>query len=92
MEETIQIGADEIILWLKKNKKAEGMDNINLGKKILTLIESRDIGGGKLEGGEDKPTLWSDDESREKLPKTAQQYTLPIDSLPTLYMALQSWE
>ena len=41
MTKRIQIGADELILWLRKNEKAENISNDEiqgLGRKIYNLI------------------------------------------------------
>ena len=35
----IKIGADELILWLRKNNKANDVDNFVLGRKIASLMQ-----------------------------------------------------
>ena len=35
----IKIGADELILWLRKNNKAIDVDNFMLGRKIASLMQ-----------------------------------------------------
>lgn len=88
----ISIGADELILWLRKNKKSIGVDNIVLGRKIVDLIKNL---GGTL-GQEDQPSLWTNDLSDEamarlEIPKTAQQYNVDISILPEIFKVLNDW-
>lgn len=88
----ITIGADELILWLRKNKKAEKKTTKQLGLEILRLIES--IGGSLIIHDElcywDTPfTLQFMEEY--KLPKTASQYTVDSSKMGDLYIALSGW-
>ena len=83
----IKIGADELILWLQKNKKAAGIENRTLGRKIADLI-TKDLGGEFASSNE--PVLWAlsyDD----KLPRTSQQYIIDVEKLPTLFKTLAIW-
>ena len=89
---TIPIGADELILWLRKNKKSIGVENIALGRRIVELIKKL---GGEL-GQEDQPSLWTNDLSDEamarlEIPKTAQQYFIDVAILPEIYKTLNDW-
>ena len=82
----IKIGADELILWLKKNHKAEGVENRILGKKIADSII-------KLEGRfaeSNEPVLWTLSFDNG-LPRTAQQYIIDVEKLPDLFKDLNSW-
>lgn len=91
----IQIGADELILWLRKNGKAQGIPNDEvqgLGFRICRLIES--LGGKKVK--ENSPAYWADmsgDKHIEKynLPKTSAQYLIGVDCLPEIYKELNRW-
>ncbi|WP_405225616.1 hypothetical protein [Dokdonia sp. Asnod1-B02] len=88
----IKIGADELILWLRKNKKAENVTTKQLGLKILNSIE--DLGGKLIE--HDKPCSWNTKAISEtidefNLPKTASQYILDSRKLDDLYCKLSSW-
>lgn len=76
---TIKIGADELILWIRKNGKASNIpnDEINgLGVKIHELIVEK-LSGKKVE--DNKPSYWSNlvgDRNVDKfgLPKSSAQY------------------
>lgn len=88
----IKIGADELILWLRKNKKAEDKTTTQLGLEILKLVESV---GGKLTN-HDVPSFWDTDANLKsideyKLPKTSSQYLLDSSKLEDLYIALFNW-
>lgn len=88
----INIGADELILWLRKNKKAEDKTTTLLGLEILKLIES--VGGNLTK--HDMPSYWATDANLKsideyKLPKTASQYLLDSSKLEVLYIALSNW-
>lgn len=88
----INIGADELILWLRKNKKAEDETTKNLGLKILKLIESF---GGELIN-HDKPCYWNTETTSESinefhLPKTASQYKIDSSKIGLIYIELSSW-
>jgi hypothetical protein len=82
----MKIGADEIILWLRKNNIAKSFSNDQLGKKIREIIESL---GGTIEEYDVK-SRWSDSENvdRYNLPKTSAQYEIQSDKLPELYEKL----
>ena len=92
----IKIGADELILWLRKNDKAVGIPNDEiqgLGMKIHELIVSQ-LGGKKLPEREE--THWAnliDDKNVGKydLPKSAAQYEINSSRLEELYVTLNEW-
>lgn len=82
----IKIGADELILWLRKNKKAETLDNRTLGRKIADLVTG--LGGRFVEGSE--LVLWALSFDNN-LPRTSQQYSIDVDKLPELFRNLAEW-
>jgi len=92
MNSNIKIGADELILWLRKNNKRADDSNIKLGKNIHDLIVDQ-LDGKLIEG--DKPCVW--DMNNEEivnelfLPKTAAQYSLRVDAISRLYTILLEW-
>jgi hypothetical protein len=88
----INIGADELILWLRKNKKAIEVENSVLGRRIITLIKELD--GQPIE--EDHKSIWADDMSdvamaRLGLPITSEQYKIDTKILPDIYEKLLTW-
>ena len=92
----INIGADELILWLRKNGKAERIPNDEiqgLGIKIHELIVTK-LGGEKIE--DSKPSYWANlmgDKNVDKfgLPKTSAQYKIETERLGELYEELVTW-
>ena len=89
----IKIGADELILWLRKNGKAIGKSNEVLGEDIRKLIEGDKIKGKKLEK---EPCYWANEDDDKNigqmnLPKCATQYWIDTDKLPELYNKLNNW-
>ena len=87
----INIGADEIILWLRTNKKAVGKTTQDLGAKILVLIESLD--GKKLSELQCRWECAIGAEGIDKLdlPKTATQYSIKTTEIGKLYEELSNW-
>lgn len=91
----IQIGADELILWLRKNKKA--MDLPNSGAGGLGVIVYKTIikyNGKKIT--DNNPSYWSTNINDShigdyKLPQTSAQYLIDIDRLPDIYADLNSY-
>lgn len=91
----IKIGADELILWLRKNEKATDIPNDGahgLGRKIYNLIIS--LGGNKIT--DDRPCYWGSDENsinigQYALPKTADQYEIEVVQLSKLYDSMCKW-
>jgi len=94
--ENIRIGADELILWLRKNGKAENVPNdeiTGLGRRIYNLIVD-ELGGRKVE--DSFPCRWETNDdaqsiSKYNLPKTAAQYEININQLTNLYNRLNQW-
>ena len=94
-KEEINIGADELILWLRKNGKATNIPNDEihgLGIKICHTIE--DLGGHIVT--KDQDCYWANENGNKNigqfnLPKTAAQYALSIDKLPDLFDELKHW-
>ena len=83
------IGADELILHIRKNKKRDKESNDEIGKEIRKIVES--LGGYLI--AEDVPVMWDTREGAKNiceicLPKTAAQYEIEFDKLPDLFKAL----
>ena len=90
----ITIGADEIILWLRKNNKTQNQRTIDLGNRILTLMEK--IGAQIIQSERDKECFWdvrgdSKNINEFGLPKTSAQYEININNLIDLYSELNKW-
>jgi hypothetical protein len=88
----INIGADELILWLRKNNKAIEVENAVLGRKIIGLITN--LGGLPIK--ENHPSIWANDMSddamaRLGLAKTSEQYEINTTILPNIYDELVKW-
>jgi hypothetical protein len=88
----ITIGADELILWLRKNNKAVGEENLQLGRKIRDLV--RNLGGEPII--DNHRSIWANDMSDVAmanlgLPQTSEQYSMDSNSLPKLYETLAQW-
>ncbi len=88
----MKIGADELILWLRKNDLAVDTANAELGKKIKEVICERFA--GKELGNEE--CYWITDNEDEivgeyKLPQNAMQYELNVDKLSELYKEISAW-
>ena len=94
MERTIRIGADEIILWLRKNRIAIDTPNDGIrgfGSKILDLIVNK-LHGRKVE--DSAPSFWdATDTSVQQfgLPKTSAQYEISVNQLADLYLEISNW-
>lgn len=96
MSKKIKIGADELILWLRKNEKAEDVPNDGiqgLGIKIYDLIVN-ELKGIKFT--DNHPSYWAsllEDKNVEKynLPKTSAQYEIETEKLGNLYEKLLTW-
>lgn len=90
----IKIGADELILWLRKNKKALNIPNDEiqgLGRKIHDIIIT--LKGKKIIDND--PAYWAnlvDDKNVEKfnLPKTSAQYEISATKIRKLYEKLDA--
>jgi len=98
----ITIGADELILWMRKNKIANNKNNQTLGRELYNLIVEK-LGG--TAGKQDCPSYWKHcdvnidstdweqlfvNEEKIELPITSQQYSIDINKLPDLYTHMQS--
>jgi hypothetical protein len=88
----IIIGADELILWLRKNGRALNITNRVLGRRILLLIES--LGGTKHIDNQD--SLWDISAGAHNvnelgLPQTSEQYIIPVAILPDIYRIISTW-
>ena len=91
----IRIGADELILWLRKNSKAVNSPNDGaqgLGRRLYELIIS--MGGVKVSDNED--AYWSSklgdkNISQYGLPKSSAQYEIDTNQLPALFNELIQW-
>ena len=85
----ITIGADELILWLRKNGKAlsSTTDKAHgLGFEISRVMKSLNA-----EQLNEEPCFWGETGSfidQYQLPKTAMQYRITVDMLPELYRQL----
>lgn len=94
--ETIIIGADELILWLRKNGKAVNVPNdeiTGLGRQIYDLIVG-ELGGHKIASS--VPCRWETSDGSQSidkydLPKTAAQYEISINQLENLFRNLNQW-
>jgi len=92
----IKIGADELILWLRKNDKAIDIPNdkiSGLGRKLYDYIVGN-LNGKKVE--ENKPSFWAnttEDKNINKfcLPKASAQYEIDSSQLETLFIELNNW-
>ncbi len=88
----INIGADEIILWLRKNQKANSVTTQMLGIQIKKLI--LELNGSLVIY--DQQCFWDTDPSlssidKFKLPMTASQYQIDSSKLEDLFIALSGW-
>jgi hypothetical protein len=94
MATKIKIGADELILWLRKNNKAVGVPNDEaqgLGAKIQEIIKELD--GTRLPDSEEEKwkNLFNDIENRidkYQLPKSSAQYEMDLSNVGKLYEEL----
>ncbi len=90
----IRIGADEIILWLRKNGIANNIPNdgvSGLGIKIYKLIVE-ELNGVKIE--DSVHTLWDDNDRNVHeycLPKSSAQYMINTTMLRSLYLQICKW-
>lgn len=88
-----KIGADELILWLRKNNIADKIPNDEvhgLGQQIHNIIVTQLL-GEKIQ--DNAQTYWAntdDDKNIGKfnLPKTSAQYLIDFNKLTELYIKL----
>lgn len=96
MSVEIKIGADELILWLRKNDKAKNISNDEiqgLGLKIRKLIVD-ELGGRKITDTHE--SYWANligDKNVEKfnLPKKSAQYKIDSSKMSELYEKISNW-
>ena len=92
----IRIGADELILWLRKNEKATEIPNDGiqgLGRRIFELMVT-DLQGKKIADSESSywANLFNDKNiGQHKLPKSSAQYEIDTSQLETLFLELNNW-
>ncbi len=84
----INFGADEIILWLRKNGRQSETENILLGRKIAELMKKL----GAEFANENEPAIWDFTRPDKKLPQTSQQYVIDTETLSELFEELSGWE
>lgn len=89
----MRIGADELILWLRKNNKAINIPNDGFGGlgQIIYHIIVDELSGVKVE--DNFLSFWANevnDKNIDKviLPKTSAQYEIDMSNLPELYRRL----
>lgn len=82
----INIGADELILWLKKNSKCLNISHIELGKKIANIMDHK-LNAERVESN--SSSLWYRD--IDVLTKTYQQYSVSTKDLEALFNELNNW-
>jgi len=95
MSTKIKIGADELILWLRKNGKLNYLPNNEihgLGVKIHNLIVKR-LGCTKMDDG---VSYWENSNGTKNvgkydLPKTSAQYEVATEKLGELFEELSTW-
>ena len=98
MSTKIRIGADELILWLRKNKIGLDVSNggsTGLGKKIHDLIVSERVGGKKVDdnfGAHWQVLMDAKNVEKFNLPKTSAQYEIDTDKIGGLYEEISKWE
>ena len=88
----IRIGADEIILWLRKNNLAINIPNQGfggLGETIFDIIV--ELGGNKVTDSQE--SFWDTNDGSKNiseilLPKTSAQYEISVETLSTIYRKL----
>jgi len=96
MDIKIVIGADEIILWLRKNRKAMKKPNdgtYGLGQLIHEMIVNQ-LNGKKI--ADNSPSYWAHlnndlNIGEYNLPKTSAQYELSTEKLSILYEIITTW-
>ena len=92
----IKIGADDIILWLRKNGKSKDIPNSGtggLGQKIYDLICDK-CNGKKVQ--DNYPSYWpiilkNNNIGEYELPQTSAQYIINVNNLHVLFSNLNKW-
>ncbi len=91
----IKIGADELILWLRKNNIGTDIPNDGtggLGQKIFDIIVTQ-LSGSKIE--DNYQSYWANLDNdknigKYNLPKTSAQYQINTNEIGRLYELLNS--
>lgn len=92
MDDMIQMGSDEFILYIRKNFPENRTPNNQLGKRIWEWLQEQ-ISARAEKRTEDAPCLWGDSGpfiSPTSLPKTAAQFRFSRSILPALYAFLDN--
>lgn len=94
MRDTIKMGNDEFILFVRKQNTNNSMPNDRLGRKIWEWIEANDKGVARQLKPE-MQCLWENNSDSRNidcklLPKTATQFEFSRDLLPELYLFLET--
>jgi hypothetical protein len=99
----IKIGADELILWMRKNRYGDRFNTRELGRRICRIIERN--GGEKAMGGRNRPCIWvrpadvseacrniqivvTEKINPRLLPRTAQQYCIDPENIGDVFREL----
>jgi hypothetical protein len=84
---TIQMGNDEFILYIRKNYPKCLATNDTLGKKIWEWIQKKDPNAVQINDGIPVPTMWDGgaNVNAYKLPQTATQFEFDRTLLVSLY-------
>jgi transcriptional regulator with XRE-family HTH domain len=93
MSTRINMGNDEFILYIRKNRPNCTTGNDRLGRLIWEWIEKRDGTAKQLNDGKSMPCSWNDTGAHigeTKLPKTATQFEFERNLLPELYYHLDA--
>lgn len=83
---SIEMGNDEFILYIRKQRNNSSTANDALGRLIWKRLKELDPGATIIE--EDKPCFWEragNSVSEIRLPKTAAQFRFNREILPHLY-------
>ncbi len=92
----IKIGADELILWLRKNNKAKNIPNSGTGGLGIIIYNIIDKYHGK-KIIDNNPSYWPTDSNTNsnigeyELPQTSAQYLINVDNLPKIFSDLNKY-
>jgi len=89
----LKIGADELILSMRKNEVGQNFSNEHLGRKIHDLITLK-LGEEMKE--KNVQAHWANETgdkniAKDNLPKTAAQYEIDTDKLKMLFDEILTW-
>jgi hypothetical protein len=90
MEDIMKIGADELILWLRKNNMSQNIPNMGfngLGQLINNIIVNQ-LNGELI--AHDVEAYWAHEDDNlnignNNLPQTSAQYEIDVDKVSDLY-------